>query len=91
MNEIDTIFTDDLSYKKVATQSHTSLGPFYVATNAVDRNTTTYMKTLDIGRHSEKKKVWWKVDLGAVYSIYSVNIQFKNYDGYGMLCFLIVF
>lgn len=88
MNKIDTIFTDDLSYKKVATQSHTSLGPFYVAENAVDRNPTTYMKTLDIGRHSVNKKVWWKVDLGRVYSIYSVNIQFKNYNDFGVFSFI---
>ena len=30
------------------------------------------------------KTVWWKVDLGGVYNIYSVNILFKNYDGVGM-------
>uniref|UniRef100_A0A8W8NPB9 EGF-like domain-containing protein n=1 Tax=Magallana gigas TaxID=29159 RepID=A0A8W8NPB9_MAGGI len=27
--------------------------------------------------------VWWKVDLGGVYNIYSINILFKNYDGSG--------
>uniref|UniRef100_A0A8W8NR30 Scavenger receptor class F member 2 n=1 Tax=Magallana gigas TaxID=29159 RepID=A0A8W8NR30_MAGGI len=39
------------------------------------------MRTRDIGRTSLDKTVRWKVDLGAVCSIYSVNILFKNYDG----------
>lgn len=26
--------------------------------------------------------VWWRVDLGRVYNIYSINILFKNYEGY---------
>lgn len=30
------------------------------------------------------KIIWWKVDFSGVYSIYSVIILFKNYDGYGM-------
>uniref|UniRef100_A0A8W8NYI9 Multiple epidermal growth factor-like domains 10 n=1 Tax=Magallana gigas TaxID=29159 RepID=A0A8W8NYI9_MAGGI len=31
---------------------------------------------------SPYKTTWWKVDLGGVYSIYSVTILFKNYNGY---------
>ena len=27
--------------------------------------------------------MWWKVDLGGVYNIYSVSIRFKNYIGKG--------
>lgn len=36
--------------------------------------------TLKIGSNSPYKTVWWKVDLGGVYSIYSINVLFKNYD-----------
>ena len=42
------------------------------------------MRTGPIGPNSPYKTAWWKVDLGGVYNIYSVNILFKNYDGYGM-------
>lgn len=56
-----------------------------VASSAVDRNTTTCMKTYSIGYNSPGKTVWWKEDLGGVYSIYSVTILFNNYEGYGML------
>ena len=80
------IVTDDLSDQKPATQSTTYPGSHdnYKAGNAVDRNTATCMRTEIIGPNSPYKTVWWKVDLGEVYSIYSVNILFKNYDGYGM-------
>nr|XP_022311272.1 multiple epidermal growth factor-like domains protein 11 [Crassostrea virginica] len=78
---------DDLSKNKVATQSstypHGSNDPnTYVAGNAVDRDITTCMRTEEIGQNSPYKTVWWKVDLGEVYNIYSVNILFKNYDRY---------
>lgn len=56
----------------------------YVASNAVDRNTATCMRTNGIGRTSNDKTMWWTVDLGAVYNIYSINILFKHYDGYGV-------
>lgn len=60
---------------------------YYDANNAVDRNTTTCTRTAEIGIYNPHNTVWWKVDLGRVYSIYSINILFKNYDGYGMwLC-----
>ena len=42
------------------------------------------MRTESIGQNNPYKTVWWKVDLGGVYNIYSVNILFKNYDGYGI-------
>lgn len=77
-------FSDDLSYKKVATQSTTYAGLNLKASSAVDRNLATCMKPIDIGINSNDKMVWWKVDLGGVYSIYSINILFKNYDGHGM-------
>lgn len=78
-------FQDDLSDHKTATQSVTYVGDetMYGAGNAVDRNTTTCMRTIDIGRNSAFKTMWWKVDFGGVYSIYSINIIFRNYDGNG--------
>ena len=75
---------DDLSHNKDASQSHTYPGTTYGAESAVDGNTATCMRTKDIGPNSPDKTVWWKVDLGGVYNIYSVNILFKNYDGVGM-------
>nr|XP_022305779.1 protein draper-like [Crassostrea virginica] len=77
----------DLSKDKIATQS-TTYPPSgynlvtYVAGNAVDRNTRTCMRTDIIGENSPDNTTWWTVDLGVVYTIYSVNILFKNYDGY---------
>ncbi|XP_078328155.1 uncharacterized protein LOC144623566 [Crassostrea virginica] len=78
---------DDLSKNKVATQSETYAAPGsdvhkYVAGNALDRDITTCMRTDAIGLTSPDKTVWWRVDLGGVYNIYSVNIQFKKYEGY---------
>ena len=83
------VFADDLSKNKVSEQSpkieSTQIDPYrYVAGNAVDRNVTTCMRTGVIGPNSPEKSAWWKVDLGGVYNIYSVNILFKNYDGYGI-------
>nr|XP_022312137.1 neurogenic locus notch homolog protein 1-like isoform X2 [Crassostrea virginica] len=73
---------DDLSAKKLATQSTIFADTqSYKAENAVDRDITTCMRTEAIGPNSPYKTVWWKVDLGGVYNIYSVNIVFKNYDG----------
>nr|XP_022305554.1 multiple epidermal growth factor-like domains protein 10 isoform X2 [Crassostrea virginica] len=40
------------------------------------------MRTKPIGPNALDRTVWWKVDLGGVYNIYSVSILFKNYDGY---------
>ena len=82
------LFKDDLSHNKNASQSHTASGTGYGAENAVDGNTATCMRTEQIGPNSPDKTVWWKVDLGGVYNIYSVNILFKNYDGYGMFHFV---
>ena len=75
--EIACICTDDLSKNKVATQSTTYPSSIYTADNAVDRNTMTCMKTEPIGGNSPDKTVWWRVDLGGVYNIYSVNILFN--------------
>lgn len=77
-------FTDNLSYKKLATQSLTYPGHNTGASNAVDENTATCTKQFDIGLNVRHNTVWWKVDLGDVYPIYSISILFKTYDGYGM-------
>lgn len=62
----ENISSDDLSYNKVSTQSHTYSGTYmyYSAMNAVDRNIATCMRTKDIGVSSPDRTVWWKVDLG---------------------------
>lgn len=81
-------YKDDLSYGKSSTQSHTFPGSkdLYGAKNAVDENTNTCMRTETIGTGTQipKKTVWWIVDLGGVFNIYSINVLFKNYDGYGI-------
>ncbi|XP_062618451.1 receptor-type tyrosine-protein phosphatase epsilon-like, partial [Saccostrea cucullata] len=72
----------DLSYGKRSEQS--SSYPCLpvsncVASNAVDRDNKTCMKSESIGSSSTYKTVWWYVDLGDVYSVYSIRILFKNY------------
>lgn len=37
-----------------------------------------------IGPNTPYKHMWWKVDLGAVYNIKSIEILFKNYESFGM-------
>lgn len=79
------ISIDDISYNKAATQSHTALGRTgNDASKAVDRNTATCIRTLPIGLNNPETTVWWKVDLGGVYNIQSINIVFANYNGYGV-------
>ena len=48
------------------------------------------MRTKEIGVTSQDKEVWWKVDLGAMYNIYSVNILFKDYDNNGKYRYFVV-
>lgn len=83
------VFTDDLSFQAFATQSpaypsSSSSYNLYKASNAVDRNTDTCMRTDHIGLQSPHRSMWWKVDLGGVRSIYSIQILFINYDSFGM-------
>ena len=75
-----------MSKNKIATQSTTAVSSTddFIAGNAVDRDITTCMRANPIGTSSVDKTVWWRVDLGGVYNIYSVNILFKNYHGEGM-------
>lgn len=81
------VLTDDLSFQAFASQSpeYTGLSSstMYYASNAVDRNTATCTRTDDIGRQSPHKSTWWKIDLGGVYNIFSIQILFKNYDNFG--------
>ncbi|XP_034321052.2 uncharacterized protein [Magallana gigas] len=83
---LSSVFTyDDLSYNKTASQSTRVAWPFSDvsnAKNAVDRNALSCTKAQYIGLNSPDKTLWWKVDLGGMYNIYSVNIIFKNYKGY---------
>lgn len=79
------ISPDKISLNKIATQSHyPEVATGYDASNALDGNTATCMRTSIMGGNAPYNTVWWKVDLGGVYSIYSINVQFKNYNGYGM-------
>lgn len=84
---------DDISYNKIANQSKTyyvgttGTNHMYIARNAVDRNTSTCMRTIVIGQGSPDNTVWWKVDLGGVSNIYSIGILFKSYENYSELCY----
>lgn len=78
--------TDDLSNRTSTKQSTTYMNheSAYGSNNAVDKNIRTCMRTKEIGNASPEKTTWWQVDLGKVYSIYSISIFFKNYDKYGI-------
>lgn len=82
-------YIDDISHNKIATQSYTYSN--YDASRAVDGNTATCMQTdtIGVGPSFPHKTVWWRVDLGGVYNIYAINIQFKNYEGYGLYLYTI--
>lgn len=76
-------FTDDLSAKKAARQYKTYVGcQQCVATKAVDRDIQTCARMEDIGKTTNDRSTWWYVDLGGIYSVYNIRIQFKDYDGY---------
>lgn len=80
---------DDHSVQGFASQDPRYPGQeyrLYEAGNAIDRNTATCMRTdaIGIGPTASYKHTWWKVDLGEVYSIHSIDILFKNYDTFGM-------
>lgn len=85
MKQFAHFYTDDLSFKAVASQSGILFDPsnLYAASHAVDRNPATCMRTVTIGSTDVEKTTWWKVDLGGTFNIYSINILFKNYDNLG--------
>lgn len=63
---------------KGATQMHTyHSNTQYAARNAVDGDTKC-SNAQQIGLRSPWKDMWWKVDLGGVYSIYSISLQFNT-------------
>lgn len=49
-----------------------------VAGNAVDGNNKTCMRTEDIGINAKIHKTLWYVDLGNIYSLYSIRIEFQK-------------
>lgn len=82
-------YTDDLSFKAVASQSKIAPGqPIpYAASSAVDREIFTCTRADEIGRTAPDKTTWWKVDLNGTFNIFNINILFKNYKNYGMYHF----
>lgn len=71
--------TDDLSAKKNTTQFKTQPSCLNCeASNAVDRNITTCTKT-EMGKTSPDQITMWHVDLGGIYNVYNIRIQFKDY------------
>lgn len=82
-NNYDLFFFKMIYPTRKSLQSFTFPGPeeTYRANNAVDRNVPSCMRTVDIGLRSTNKTVWWKVDLGGLYSLYSIDILFKSYQG----------
>lgn len=55
----------------------------YDAKNAVDGNKTTCMRTKDIGttpsNNNDNHYTWWRVNLGGIYNVYNIRIQFRDY------------
>ncbi|XP_061185173.1 multiple epidermal growth factor-like domains protein 6 [Saccostrea echinata] len=45
---------------------------------AVDGNPATCAMTDPIGSSSQHDRAWWYVDLGDIYSVYNIRIQFKD-------------
>lgn len=72
------LFSEDLSFEKIAIQSHTYPFPgfIYSANKALDRNTDTCTRTRDIGYGSQFNTVRWIVDLGRIHDIYNIDILF---------------
>lgn len=76
-------FTDDLSENKHAYQYKThNDDPKFVATNAVDRDINSCARMKEIGTTSSDQSTWWYVDLGGIYNVYNIRIQFKDFEGF---------
>ncbi|XP_065922546.1 receptor-type tyrosine-protein phosphatase epsilon [Magallana gigas] len=74
---------DDLSANKVARQYKTFTGcQSCDANNAVDRDIQTCARMEDIGTSAPNRSTWWYVDLGSIYNVVNIRIQFKDYKGY---------
>ncbi|XP_061170722.1 uncharacterized protein LOC133180169 [Saccostrea echinata] len=86
ISNVNSKYADDLSYGKASSQILTLPPPLLpndqtvnLASNAVDRNPSTCTGTEPIGTSSKYTSVWWRVDLGGIYSIHSIRILFKDY------------
>lgn len=78
-----TFSTDNLSLNKNAYQNNVATScATCVAQNAVDGNINTCMRTEDIGITNNQHETWWYVNLGSVFNLYNIRIQFRN--DYGM-------
>lgn len=53
--------------------------PLCVASEAVDRDTQTCARLEEIGTNTPDSNTWWYVDLGGIYNVYDIRIQFKDY------------
>ncbi|XP_061170724.1 protein draper-like [Saccostrea echinata] len=51
----------------------------FISSNAVDRDPSSCTRNYEIGRTSPHTSVLWRVNLGDIYSIYSIRILFKDY------------
>lgn len=75
--------TDDLSANKVAQQYKTAVScQSCVANKTVDRDIRTCARMEEFGPTSTDKSTWWYVDLGGIYNVYTIRIQFKDYAGF---------
>lgn len=78
--------TDDLSANKTAQQYKThNNDPNFAASKAVDGDISSCARMKDIGTTSSDKSTWWYVDLGGIYNVYNIRIQFKDYAQYSKL------
>ncbi|XP_061170727.1 uncharacterized protein LOC133180175 [Saccostrea echinata] len=79
-------YNEDLSRSKTTSQSKTwecvipACMNYYISSNAVDRNEKTCARSTFIGEGATEKTVWWKVDMGDIYSIYSIDVLFENME-----------
>lgn len=74
-------FTDDLSKNKTAYQYKSyNNEPAFVAINVVDGNLNSCARMKEIGTTSSDQSTLWYVDLGGIYNVYNVRIQFKRYE-----------
>lgn len=53
-----------------------------VASTVVDKNIQTCARMEDIGTTTNDRSTWWYVNLGGIYSVYNIRIQYKDYDGF---------
>ncbi|XP_061185157.1 protein draper-like [Saccostrea echinata] len=75
----------DLAKDKNATQSSVpQCMPPCGPEKAVDGDRNTCMRTFTIGPTAPHKIVSWTLDFGGYRSIYSISIDFKDYEGYEM-------